>query len=172
MADLGRCGTRTYQFSNRLEDHEPPPQLAGEEVGLVEAALAKAVRMERHRDHAPGREPLHHQSFRKELREGAGESRPPFVLEAVYGVLDGSLVRHGRAQPIQRLEPRAAATVLARRCQLDAASPAQWLLEPADLGAALVAQPGADLAATAAAGRQEEVEDMHKPSVWTRSTGS
>jgi hypothetical protein len=68
MANLGRRGTRTDQYSGRRAQHEPPAQLAGQKLGLVEAAVTKAIRMERDRDHPSSRNAFDRQPFRYERR--------------------------------------------------------------------------------------------------------
>jgi hypothetical protein len=68
ISDLGRGGTRTYQFSNWLEHRKTGAQLHGQELRLIEASLSQADGMERHRDDAACRQTLNHQPFRKQLR--------------------------------------------------------------------------------------------------------
>src|SRR5919201_3435783 len=161
VTDLRGCGTRTYELPAGLEDHEPPAQLSRQEVGLVEAALPQAFAVQRHRHDAPRAQALDDQPLGDELGQRGRQAPPALVLEAMDRRLGRSFVGDGRTQPAQRPQARAAAAFAARRRQLGAASPAHRLLEPAYAGAASLAQPGADLAAAAAARRQDELEPVH-----------
>ena len=165
VADLRRSRTRTYEFSNRPEDGKAPSQLAGQQLSLVESPLAEAVGMQGHGDHATRREAFDHQPLGQELGERAGQPPPTLVLETVDGVLDRPFVGDSRAKARQRSQATATAAVLAGRRKLDPASPAERLLEPADLRQAPAAQPLADAAAAAAPRRQQKIEDAHMTSV-------
>ena len=92
VADLRRSRTRTYQFSNRLEDGKALPQLAGEQLSLVESSLVESVGMQRHGDHATRREPFDDKALAYELGERAGQPAPSLVFETVDGVLDRPFV--------------------------------------------------------------------------------
>ena len=165
VADLRRSRTRTYQFSNRLEDGKAPPQLAGEQLSLVESSLVEPVGMQRHGDHATRREPFDDQALAYELGERAGQPAPSLVLETVDGVLDRPFVGDSRAKARQRSQATATAAVVAGRRKLDPASPAERLLEPADLREASIAQPRADAATATASRGQQEIEDAHMTSI-------
>jgi hypothetical protein len=172
VADLRRSRTRTYQFSNRLEDGKAPPQLAGEQLSLVESSLVEPVGMQRHGDHATPREAFDDQALGHELGERAGQPAPSLVLETVDGVLDRTLVGDSRPKARQRSQATATAALPAGGRKLDPASPAERLLEPADLREAPIAQPRADAATATAPRGQQEIEDAHLTSVRTGSTGS
>ena len=172
VADLGRSRTRTYQFSNRLEDGEARSELAGEELGLVEASGPQAVAVERHGHDASGAKSLDDEALRDELGEGRGEAAPAFVLEAVDGCFGRAFVSDRRSEPAQRTKSTTAAAVATRALELDAASPAKGLLEAMDPGPTAVTEPGTDGTATATPRRQDEVEKVHESSVWAVSRTS
>ena len=121
--------------------------------------------MQRHGDHATRSKPFDHQSLGHELGERSDQPAPALVFETVDGVLDRPFVGDSRAKARQRSQATATAAVVAGRRKLDPASPAERLLEPADLRQAPAAQPLADAAAAAAPRRQQEIEDAHMTSV-------
>jgi hypothetical protein len=61
VADLGRRRSGPHQLTWRCAELELAPQLTGEELGLVEAALAQAGWVEWNRDRALRREALDHE---------------------------------------------------------------------------------------------------------------
>jgi hypothetical protein len=124
-----------------MGQRKPFAQLAGQELGLVEASLFQASAMKRY-GHRPGRgQALHNKTLGQEKRERLGQARPTLVLETVQRVLDGPFIGNRRAQSRQRLEAAAAAALAARGLHLGAAPPAKRLLQAPDAATANAAQP-------------------------------
>ena len=142
-----------------MGQRKPFAQLAGQELGLVEASLFQASAVKRY-GHRPGRgQPLHNKTLGKEKRERLGQARPTLVLETVQRMLDGSFIGNCRAQARQRLEAAAATALVARGLHLGAAPPAKRLLQAPDAATANAAQPRADCVASTAPRREEKLEE-------------
>lgn len=58
-----------------------------------------------------GRHALDHEPLGEQLRQGAREPAPPFVLEALDRKLDRTFIGDGRPQPGKRFEAGAAAAL-------------------------------------------------------------
>jgi hypothetical protein len=75
-----------------MGQRKPFAQLAGQELGLVEASLFQASAMKRY-GHRPGRrQPFHNKTLGQEKRERLGQARPTLVLETVQRLLYGSFI--------------------------------------------------------------------------------
>ena len=172
LADLWRSRTRTYQFSSWRADDEDPPELRGQQVGLVEAALPAARRVQRHRDHPWRGHALDDQALGEQLRERPRKSSPALVLEAVDRRLGRTFIDDRGAKTRQRRKAGAASTVTPGRIHLDTAAPAERLFQPADAGAASRTKPGPDGSAATASRRQQEIDHAHRTSVSAGSRGS
>jgi hypothetical protein len=142
-----------------MGERKPFAQLAGQELGLVEASLFQASSMKRHGHRPRRRQPFHNKTLGQEKREGLGQARPTLVLETVQRVLDGSFIGNRRAQARQSLEAAAAAALVARGLHLGAAPPAKRLLQAPDAAAANAAQPRADCVASTAPRREQKLEE-------------
>jgi hypothetical protein len=130
--------------------------------------------MKGYRKHPMGSHALDDKPLGQQLRQGARQPAPPFVLEPVDRKLDWALVRDCRAQPRKRSEARAAATLPLSGLDLHPTTPAHRFLEAPNPRPALLAQPRTDHTASAASRGQDEVDGAreHAAKVPRRSTAS
>ena len=89
---LGRSGARSDQLTARFAEGQPPPQLAREELGLVESPLPLTARVKGHRHHPVCGEALDYEAFRQQQRQRARQTPPSFVLEPLDRKLDRALI--------------------------------------------------------------------------------
>jgi hypothetical protein len=85
-------------MARRLDQRQAPPQLAGQEVGLIEPALPQPVGMQWHRDNLVRGQALDHQPLREKERQRGRQPPPASVLIALDGELDRAFIRNCRAE--------------------------------------------------------------------------
>src|SRR5207237_5327217 len=167
-ADLGRCGTRTYEFSVGCRQRHALAKLGSQQLRLVVSTLAKACAMQWDRDHAPGGQAFDREALGDELSERTGKTSPALVLEPMHRLLDRPFVRDRGPQPRERPQPGTAPTLTPGGFNLHPAVSAQRLLQVPDFRAARVAKPSAQPATSATPRRQHEIKKRHMVSVCKR----
>jgi hypothetical protein len=158
VAHLRRRGPHADELAGWLGKCEALPNFASQQLGLVEAARAQAVAVERHRCNPMSGQSLDHDSFGHQEGEWWCEASPALVLEPVDGLLDGSFVCNGGTKARKGLQTIATAALVASGWQLDAAAAAQWLLEAPNAVTTPLAQPRSNRPAPATARRQEQFQ--------------
>jgi hypothetical protein len=158
VAHLWRRGPHAKQLAGWFGQGEALANFARQQLGLVEAARAQAVAMERHRCNPMSGQSLDHDSFGHQEGEWWCEASPALVLEPVDGLLDGSFVCNGGTKARKGLQTIATAALVASGWQLDAAAAAQWLLEAPNAVTTPLAQPRSNRPAPATARRQEQFQ--------------
>ena len=98
MPHLGRSGLGPDKIAGWRCEPQPGSQLPRQELSLIEPPLPEPVRVKRHGQGPGPREALNHEALSQQERQGGRQPSPALVFEALDCQLDGTFVRHCRAQ--------------------------------------------------------------------------